>query len=205
MIPVDLVYEDATCEVHKTVVGPFANNVYIVRCRATGDAVLVDAADEHEHLLEVARRLGVSSVIETHGHHDHIQAVPAFREAGLEVAIAAEDAAMLPSYDLTIDDDATIRVGRIEVATIATPGHTPGSMCFFVRGTPVLLTGDTLFPGGPGATSLPGGDFAAIIESIDGRLFGAYGDETLVLPGHGAATTVGAERGSLDEWVERGW
>ena len=205
MFSVDVVYEDALCEVHKTVVGPYENNVYVVRCRLTGEAVLVDAADEHDHLLEVARRLGVASVIETHGHHDHIQAVPAFREAGLEVAIAPEDAEMLPSYDLTLDDDATIKVGRLELTTIATPGHTPGSMCFFVRGTPVLLTGDTLFPGGPGATGFPGGSFPTIITSIDERLFAPYGDETLVLPGHGVSTTLGAERGSLQEWVDRGW
>jgi len=205
MISVDVVYEDALCEVHKTVVGTWENNVYVVRCRTTGDALLVDAADEHDHLLDVARRLGVRSVVETHGHHDHIQAVPAFREAGLEVAIAPQDAAMLPSYDLTLDDDATLRVGRLEITTIATPGHTPGSMCFFVRGTPVLLTGDTLFPGGPGATSREGGDFATIISSINERLFRPFGDETLVLPGHGASTTLGSERGSLDEWVARGW
>jgi glyoxylase-like metal-dependent hydrolase (beta-lactamase superfamily II) len=205
MFAVDLVYEDAACEVHQTVVGPLANNVYVVRCRATGVAVLIDAADEHEHLLAVASRLGVRSVIETHGHHDHIQAVPAFREVGLEVSIAPEDAAMLPSYDLTLDDDATLKVGRLEIATIATPGHTAGSMCFAVRGTPVLLTGDTLFPGGPGATGFPGGDFSAIISSIEGRLFGAFGDETLVLPGHGTSTTIGAERPNLEAWVARGW
>ena len=145
------------------------------------------------------------SVLETHGHHDHIQAVPAFREAGLEVSIAPQDAAMLPSYDLTLDDDAAIKVGHLELATIATPGHTPGSMCFVIRGTPVLLSGDTLFPGGPGATGFPGGDFDTIIESIDGRLFAAFGDETLVLPGHGDSTTLGAERPSLEEWVARGW
>jgi glyoxylase-like metal-dependent hydrolase (beta-lactamase superfamily II) len=205
MFTVDLVYEDAACEVHRTVVGPLANNVYIVRCRRSGEAVLIDAADEHEHLLAVSRRLGVRSVLETHGHHDHIQAVPAFREAGLEVAIAAEDAAMLPSYDLTIDDDAGITVGHLELLSIATPGHTPGSMCFAVRGTPVLLSGDTLFPGGAGATGFPGGDFATIISSIGERLFGAYDDATLVLPGHGEHTTIGDERPKLSEWVERGW
>jgi len=205
MIAVDLVYEDASCEVHQTVVGPMENNVYVVRCRATGDAVLIDAADEHDHLLEVARRLGVRFVLETHGHHDHIQAVPAFREAGLEVSISPEDAAMLPSYDLTLDDDATISVGRLELATIATPGHTPGSMCFEVRGTPVLLSGDTLFPGGPGATRFPGSSFETIIRSIDSRLYERFDDSTVVLPGHGSSTTIGAERPHLEEWVERGW
>ena len=205
MISVDMVYQDAACEVHKTVVGPFENNVYVIRCRQSGQAILIDAADEHEHLLELSRRLGVTSVVETHGHFDHIQAVPAFREAGLEVAIAPEDAAMLASYDLTLDDDVAIRVGQLEIRTIANPGHTPGSMSFAVIGTPLLFSGDTLFPGGPGTTKLEGGDFPTIIRSIDERLFGAFEDDTIVLPGHGAATTIGTERPSLEEWVARGW
>ena len=161
---------------------------------------------EYRAFLEKFMRMnGVRSVVETHGHHDHIQAVPAFREAGLEVAITQADAEMLPAYDLLLDDDVALKVGHLEVRTIATPGHTAGSMCFAIEGTPVLLTGDTLFPGGPGATGFPGGDFSAIIRSIDERLFRPFGDETLVLPGHGTTTTVGAERGSLEGWAQRGW
>jgi glyoxylase-like metal-dependent hydrolase (beta-lactamase superfamily II) len=201
----ELIYEDALCEVHATVVGGFDNNVYVVRCRSTGEALLIDAADEHDYLLELARSLGVGFVVETHGHHDHIQAVPAMREAGLEVAVAQADAAMLPSYDLIIGDDEAIQVGRLEVTTIATPGHTPGSTCFTVRGTPLLFSGDTLFPGGPGATKFEGGDFPTIIDSIEHRLFEPFAAETIVLPGHGVATTIGAERPHLDEWIERGW
>ena len=105
MFSVEILYEDPSVEVHRTVVGSLDNNVYVIRCKRSGDALLVDAADEHNHLLEVARRLGVRSVVETHGHHDHIQAVPAFREAGLEVAITQADAEMLPAYDLLLDDD----------------------------------------------------------------------------------------------------
>ncbi|MGH9082465.1 MAG: MBL fold metallo-hydrolase, partial [Acidimicrobiales bacterium] len=91
------------------------------------------------------------------------------------------------------------------VHTIATPGHTPGSMCFAVKGTPLLLSGDTLFPGGPGNTSFPGGDFATIIRSIERRLLARFGDDTVVLPGHGASTTIGTEAPHLAEWVDRGW
>jgi len=198
-------YEDSLVEVHRVVVGPMDNNVHVIRCKQTGDAVLVDAANEHELLLEMCKSLGVRQVIETHGHWDHIQAVPAVREAGIEVSVTEADAGMLPSYDQLLEDDSVIEVGRLQIETIATPGHTPGSMCFFVRGTPLLLSGDTLFPGGPGATRFPGGDFGAIITSIDERLLARFGPTTLVLPGHGADTTIGAEHPHLQEWIDRGW
>jgi glyoxylase-like metal-dependent hydrolase (beta-lactamase superfamily II) len=199
------IWEDAACEVHRMVVGPMDNNVYVLRCRRTGDALLVDAANEHEALLEVCRTLGVRSVVETHGHWDHIQAVPAVREAGISVAVTAADAGMLPSYDLLLEDDTVLEVGRLRVRTIATPGHTQGSMCFAVEDTPLLLSGDTLFPGGPGNTSFEGGDFPTIIRSIDARLFGRFDAETVVLPGHGASTTIGTEAPHLQEWIDRGW
>jgi glyoxylase-like metal-dependent hydrolase (beta-lactamase superfamily II) len=198
-------YEDSQVEIHKVVVGPMDNNVFVVRCKQTGDALLVDAANEHEQLLELCRNLGVRSVIETHGHWDHIQAVPQLREAGYEVAVTEQDAGMLPSYDLLLEDDDILEVGQLRLRTIHTPGHTPGSMCFRIEGSPVLLSGDTLFPGGPGNTKFEGGDFPTIIESIDRRLFATLGDEILVLPGHGSDTTIGAERPRLEEWVARGW
>ena len=198
-------YEDTDVEIHKVVVGPLDNNVFVVRCRQTGEAVLLDAANEHERLLELCRTLNVRRVLETHGHWDHIQAVPAVRDAGYEVGITADDAAMLPSYDFVLEDDSVIEVGRVRLRTIATPGHTPGSMCFVVEGSPVLLSGDTLFPGGPGATKFPGSSFEAIIRSIDDRLFSKLDPGTIVMPGHGDDTTIGTERPHLQEWVDRGW
>jgi glyoxylase-like metal-dependent hydrolase (beta-lactamase superfamily II) len=198
-------YEDEQVEIHKVVVGPFDNNVFVVRCRASGDALLVDAANEHEQLLELCWRLGVRRVVETHGHWDHIQAVPQLRDAGYEVAVRAEDAAMLPSYDLLLDDDDVLEVGRLRLRTIHTPGHTPGSMCFLIQGSPVLLSGDTLFPGGPGNTATDLGDFPTIIESIERRIFTALPAETIVMPGHGLDTTIGVELPHLDEWIARGW
>ena len=193
-------------EVHKLVVGPYDNNVFVVRCRATGEAVLIDAANEHEQLLELCKRLNVTRVLETHGHWDHIQAVPALREAGYEVAVTAADAPMLKNvgYDVFLDDAETIEVGRLRLHAIHNPGHTPGSISFHVEGTPLLFTGDTLFPGGPGNTKSAEGDFATIIESIDDRLF-TFPANTIVLPGHGVDTTIGAERPHLKEWVDRGW
>jgi glyoxylase-like metal-dependent hydrolase (beta-lactamase superfamily II) len=198
-------HDDARMEIHKVVVGPVDNNVFVLRCKRTGDAVLLDAANEHERLLELCQGLGVRTVLETHGHWDHIQAVPAVREAGYDVGVTAEDAEMLDgAYDYVLEDETVIEVGDLRLHTIKTPGHTPGSICFRVEGAPVLFSGDTLFPGGPGNTKFPGGDFGTIIESIDRRLFTLPAD-TLVLPGHGDDTTIGTERPHLDEWIERGW
>jgi glyoxylase-like metal-dependent hydrolase (beta-lactamase superfamily II) len=199
------IWSDAAAEVHQIVVGPMDNNVYILRCRRTGDAMLIDAANEHEELLQICRQLGVNQVVETHGHWDHIQAVPAVREAGISVAVTSADAGMLPSYDLILEDDEQLSVGDLRLKTLATPGHTPGSICFAVEGTNLLFTGDTLFPGGPGNTSFENADFNTIIQSIDRRIFAAFDPDTLVLPGHGTSTTVGNEAPHLDEWVERGW
>jgi len=198
-------YEDSQAEIHRLVVGPMDNNVYVLRCKATGESVLLDAANEHDKLLELCRRLDVRKVLETHGHWDHIQAVPAVRDAGYEVGVAAADAAMLPSYDFILDDDVVIPVGRLRLRTIATPGHTPGSMSFLVEGSPVLFSGDTLFPGGPGNATFEGGDFPTIIRSIEDRLFSPLPAETAVMPGHGVDTTIGTESPHLQEWVERGW
>jgi glyoxylase-like metal-dependent hydrolase (beta-lactamase superfamily II) len=198
-------FEDTQAEITKVVVGPMDNNVFVVRCRQTGEAVLLDAANEHEKLLELCERLNVSKVLETHGHWDHIQAVPAVRDAGYDVGVTQADAGMLPSYDFVLEDDSVIEVGRLRLHTVLTPGHTPGSMCFRIEGSPVLLAGDTLFPGGPGNTSFEGGDFDTIIRSIEDRLFSKLPDDTIVMPGHGDDTTIGAERPHLQEWVDRGW
>lgn len=202
---VEMVWSDAAVEVHRFVVGPVENNVYVVRCRRSGEAALIDAANEHERLLAVATRLGVTSVLETHGHWDHIQAVAQVREAGIDVWVREEDAGQLPGYDHLLDDDDVLAVGDLRVRTIHTPGHTPGSISFAIEGTPVLFTGDTLFPGGPGNTTFEGGDFPTIITSIEERFFRAMDEATIIWPGHGAPSTLGAERPHLDEWVERGW
>jgi glyoxylase-like metal-dependent hydrolase (beta-lactamase superfamily II) len=198
-------YRDDRVAITSVVVGGLDNNVYFVRDRATGESVLVDAADEPEQLLDLSRSLDVRRVLTTHGHHDHIRAVPAMREAGYPVGVAAEDAERLPGHDFLLEDGAAVEVGELRLRTIHTPGHTPGSTCFVVEGSPVLLSGDTLFPGGPGRTDLAGGDFDAVIESIRDRLFGPLPDDTVVLPGHGAETTIGAERPHLQEWIDRGW
>ena len=197
-------FEESGVRIDKLIVGPFENNAFVLRCTNTGDAVIIDAANEHELLLEMSRATGVRRVLTTHGHWDHIQAVTALRDAGIDVGIAEADASMLPSYDFLIPDDEIIPVGDLRLRTILNPGHTPGSTSFLLEGHPVLFTGDTLFPGGPGNTQSPEGDFPLIIESIDRRLF-TLDPDLLVMPGHGLDTTVGNERPHLQEWVDRGW
>src|SRR4051794_577392 len=194
-------YETTDVRIDKYVVGPFENNVFVVRDRGTGEALIVDAANEHDLLLEVSRATGVRRVLTTHGHWDHIQAVTAMRDAGIDVGIAGEDADMLPAYDFVIPDDDVITVGDVKFRTIHNPGHTLGSTSFLLEGHPIVFSGDTLSPGGAGNTSFPGGNFEQIVESIARRLF-PLPAETLVLPGHGLDTTIGTERPHLQEWVD---
>lgn len=198
------VYQDERAEVHRLVVGRLDNNVYVLRCRRSSAAVLIDAADEADLLLDTCRRLGVSQVLETHGHWDHVQAVPALRAAGYPVLIGPGDATMVAGHDGLLEDGSVVEVGDLALHVLATPGHTPGSTCLRVAGSPLVFSGDTLFPGGPGAT---GGDekrFTTILESIEDRLF-TLAPDTVVLPGHGPATTIGAEMPHLEEWRARGW
>jgi len=196
-------FEDARIRLEKIVVGPYENNVFVLRDKSTGAGVLLDAANEHDLLIPVAKAAGVRRVLTTHGHWDHVQAVTAARDAGIDVGVGPADAAMLPGYDFVVHDGDVIEVGELRLHAIHTPGHTPGSVSFVLEGWPILFSGDTLFPGGPGNTTA-GGDFPTIIRSIDERLFTLPAD-TLVLPGHGLDTTIGAERPHLQEWVDRGW
>lgn len=199
-----LYFDDGRVEISRAVVGPLDTNVYVVRCAQTGESVMVDAADAPDVLLAMCRWLDVGDVLTTHGHRDHIQAVPAMRQAGHRVGVAEADAPMLPAHDFLIADDEVIPVGRLRLRALHTPGHTPGSTCLVVEGSPVLLSGDTLFPGGPGATRGDPTAFATIIGSIQERLF-TLPDDTVVLPGHGEHTTIGTERPHLQEWIDRGW
>lgn len=199
-----VIFEDSLCVIEHVVVGPLANNVFTIRCVQTGEGVLIDAADEDELLKEMCARSGVHRVITTHGHFDHIGAVVSLRDQGIDIAVHDSDATMLPSYDTIIHDLDVIEIGKLQFDLIHTPGHTPGSVSMTIRDTPFLFTGDTLFPGGPGATHFPGGDFPTIMKSIDERLMTLPSD-TIVLPGHGAFTTIGNERASIEEWAARGW
>src|SRR5947209_19041792 len=134
-------YETADVRIDKIVVGPYENNVFILRDKQSGDAVLLDAANGHELLLEVSRATGVRRVLTTNGHFDHIQAVEAVRDAGIDVGIAPDDASMLPAYDFVIPDDEVIEVGDLRLRTIHNPGHTAGSTSFLLEGHPILFSG----------------------------------------------------------------
>lgn len=198
------VYEDSLLVLEHVVVGPLANNVFTLTCKSTGEGVLIDAADENELLEEMCDRTGVRKVITTHGHFDHIGAVVALRDKGIDVGIHDNDASMLPSYDYILHDEEVLRVGDIRLELLHTPGHTAGSVSIRVLDTPLLFTGDTLFPGGPGATHFPGGDFITIMTSIESRLM-TLDRDTIVLPGHGQSTTIATERPNIDMWAARGW
>ena len=185
-------FKDSELEIHKVVVGPMDNNVFVLRCRQSGEGLLIDAANEHELLLDLCKNLNVQQVIETHGHWDHIQAVPQVRDAGYSVHITQADAHMLDSYDEILEDDCVISVGRIKLETILTPGHTPGSVSFHFDSAKLLVAGDTLFQGSVGRTDLPGGDFKMLKDSIQNKIY-SLDEATNVITGHGPETTIRRE------------
>jgi glyoxylase-like metal-dependent hydrolase (beta-lactamase superfamily II) len=194
---------DGTLAVTAVVIGPLENNVYLAACPRTGRAVVVDPTDDAGRILETAADLSVQAILLTHGHPDHVAAAPALQRAlGAPIYLHPADA---PAAGLAgtrpLADGDEIRFGGAALRVIHTPGHTPGSVCFYGGGC--LFSGDTLFPGGPGATGGRGA-FVTIMASLRERLFTLL-DDTRVLPGHGPGTTIGAERPDLDEWDQRGW
>lgn len=196
-------YSDDTIVIRKTVVGPFENNVYVVGCPKTGEAVIVDAANEPDQILAACEGFDVTRVITTHGHGDHVQAVGAMKERGIPVGIHEADRGLARiEPDFLIGEGDEITVGQVTLKAMHTPGHTPGGLCFSYGSH--LFSGDTLFPGGPGNTRNGTGNFETIIESIRSRLF-TLPPDTMVYPGHGLDTTIGTEAPHLEEWIARGW
>ena len=177
-----------------------------VRCKGTGEAVIIDAANEHELLLEVSRATGVRRVLTTHGHWDHIQAVEAVRDAGIDVGHRRpRTPSMLPAYDFVIPDDERDRSRRPAAAHHPQPGPHAGLDVVPARGAPDRCSAATpCSPAAPATPRCPAATSTQIIESIDRKLFTLPAD-TLVLPGHGLDTTIGTERPHLQEWVDRGW
>lgn len=179
-------------EVRTITVGPYDNKVYLLRDPATGRGLLVDAAFEPDTILAAARDTSLVGIVVTHGHFDHVQALGDLRQRS--GAPAAMHAADVERYRLEVDrvvsGDETIEVGVLRVRLLHTPGHTPGGLSL-VCGE-VLFSGDTLFPGGPGKTESPEA-FEQVERSIRERLL-PLPEATVVYPGHGAPTTIGAAR-----------
>jgi glyoxylase-like metal-dependent hydrolase (beta-lactamase superfamily II) len=189
-----------------------SNNCYLLRCSATGAQVLVDAAAEPERLLELVGDGGLATVVTTHQHWDHHRALAAVVSAtGAEVVAGAPDAEAITEQTgvpvtRTVGAGDTVAVGDVALDVIPVAGHTPGSICLhWDADGGHLLTGDSLFPGGVGATFGDADAFAQLIDDVETKLFGTLPDSTWFYPGHGGDGRLGDERPHLAEWRERGW
>lgn len=199
---------DGGVAIRKVSVEEMDNNVYVVTCTASGRSLVVDAAARPGRIREAVGDSDPVAVVQTHGHWDHVRAWRALREdPGLEVWGNPGDTDLFPrTVDRQLHDGDVLDVGELAVEVIHLPGHTPGSLLYLAHGADHdhLFSGDTLFPGGPGRTT-DTRSFAAIMDGLEAKVFDRLDDDTVVHPGHGDATTIGAERPSLDTWRERGW
>jgi len=192
----------------KVSVGPMDNNAYLLRCRDTGEQLLIDAANDAATLLKLVNG-SLAKVVTTHQHADHWQALREVVEAtGAQTYAGRLDADGIPvPTDVTLDDGSKVTVGRVTLEAIHLAGHTPGSIALLYddpKGYPHLFTGDCLFPGGPGRTTNPR-EFNSLMDDLEAKLFAKLPDETWVYPGHGNDTTLGDERPRLKEYRDRGW
>ena len=191
-------------EIRKLSLGSMDNNVYIVVDPETRRGVIVDASADAERIAEEARGVQIDYILITHGDHDHVDALDRLRRlVSARVGVHREDADGLTAPpDFELEDGQEIAFGNTTLRVLHTPGHTPGSLCYYTPG--ILIAGDTLFPGGPGNTYGDSERFRRIITAISEKLF-VLPDDTQVLPGHGRSTTIGAEQPHLEEWIARGW
>ncbi|MCE0540214.1 MBL fold metallo-hydrolase [Kineosporia rhizophila] len=198
--------------IRKASVSPQDNNAYLITCRATGEQLLIDAADDAERVHALIREGGgpLRGIVTTHQHWDHHRALAEVAAGTKAPTLAGEDDADA----LPVPPDARLRhgdqvaVGELTLAVVHLRGHTPGSVTLVLTssdGSVHAFTGDSLFPGGIGNTFDDEENFESLIADVEQRLFAVYPDETWVYPGHGKDTTLGAERPSLPEWRERGW
>lgn len=206
-----LLWSSDTVQVRQASVSSMDNNVFLMTCRRTGDQALIDAADDLDQILSLvqAGTGSVASIVTTHRHWDHVRALSAaVSRTGARTYAGTADADHLPvPTDVPLRHGDVVAVGDLELRIIGLRGHTPGSIALEVPGgdgSTLLITGDSLFPGGPGATQ-SSTDFTSLMDDLEARVFSVYADSTLVLPGHGDGTTLGAERPFLQDWRRRGW
>jgi glyoxylase-like metal-dependent hydrolase (beta-lactamase superfamily II) len=202
--------------IRKASVSAMDNNAYLITDLATGEQLLVDAADDAPRLLALVTEAipdgghGLATVVTTHRHQDHSRALAAVLEAtGARSAAGRDDAPHLPvAPDVVLDHGDTVAVGATTLDVVHLRGHTPGSVGLILRagdGSTHAFTGDSLFPGGVGNTDKDPQRFSSLLGDVEERLFGVLPDDTWVYPGHGKDTTLGAERPFLGAWRERGW
>jgi glyoxylase-like metal-dependent hydrolase (beta-lactamase superfamily II) len=194
----------------KLAVGPYDNNAYLLRSTESGDGLLIDAAADADRLLALLADGPVGSIVTTHQHGDHWQALEQLAKiTGAQVIAHPIDAPFLPiPVDRTVDNGDKISVGPVTLEVIHLRGHTPGSIALLYDGGEAghhLFTGDSLFPGGVGNTWQDSERFEQLYTDVVERVFDRLPDDTWVYPGHGKDTTLGAERPSLPEWKARGW
>ena len=191
--------------------GPMDNNAYLLQAR-NGATVLIDAANDSRRVLKLIGQEPVDTIVTTHRHPDHWQALGAVARrtaarlvAGRPDADAIEREAGVDGIERVWDGD-TIALGEEKLTVIGLVGHTPGSiaLAYTGGGVPHLFSGDSLFPGGPGKTHFEE-DFTSLMDDLEGKVFAVFGDDTVVHPGHGDDTTLGRERPHLAEWRARGW
>jgi glyoxylase-like metal-dependent hydrolase (beta-lactamase superfamily II) len=191
----------------KLSVGPMDNNAYLLR--SGSQQLLIDAANEPARLLEVIGSTPLATVVTTHRHTDHTQALTeVVRATGAASLAHADDAQEIPVVTGTLRDGDTVPVGDCALEVIHVVGHTPGSIVLLYQdpdGTAHLFTGDSLFPGGVGNTRGNQKDFTSLINDVERKLFDRLPDDTWFYPGHGKDSTLGAERPHLAEWRARGW
>ncbi|TYP90582.1 MBL fold metallo-hydrolase [Blastococcus xanthinilyticus] len=197
--------------ISKVAVSEMANNAYLLRCTATGEGLLVDAAAEPDTLRDLIGGTPLRTVVTTHGHWDHHRALPdVVRDTGAETVAHPADAAELPvPVQRPVGHGDAVRVGEQILEVVHLRGHTPGSIALVWRGPADagvhVFTGDSLFPGGVGNTQQDLARFTSLLDDVEERLFAALPDDAWVYPGHGSDTTIGTERPHLAEWRERGW
>ncbi|WP_120005179.1 MBL fold metallo-hydrolase [Nesterenkonia muleiensis] len=216
-----LIYDLPAVTVRRIAVSEMSNNVYLLTAKKSGIQVLIDAADDaaairgmiNEATGDTPCSPRLHAVLTTHQHWDHIRALPEVaQDSAAELAAGQDDAAAIEretnlSIDRRLGHGETVQYDGMALDVIHLSGHTPGSVAFVYPvedGPTHIFTGDSLFPGGVGKTWNET-DFSQLIDDVETRIFAVYDDDTIIHPGHGDPTTLGAERPQLPQWRERGW